>query len=151
MDRQQADLLVSALGQQLGLPELKLDEEATAIVVVGSQTIVMIGYHAQRGTIELAACLDEVALTGPALRDALAANFAWVGSEGATFAIDPRADALVLQRRCTAAQSADGGLFTAFEALVESAETWTKRLASSTADRPAEPAGAMPLGGMMRA
>lgn len=150
MDRQQADLLVSDLGRQLGLPEFRLDEEATAIIAVGDMTIVMVGYHAAQGTIELMVCLDEIALTGPVLRDALAANFAWAGSEGATFAIDPAADALVLQRRCSAAEAADGGLFAAFEALVAAAETWSQRLATSASDR----AGAdepMAAEGMLRA
>jgi hypothetical protein len=129
MDRQQADKLVRELGERLGLPELALEPNGVILVSIGGgETIVTVGHSESRGTLDLMICLDTINVSTRVMLDVLAANFAWTGTEGGTFAIDPVSRMLVLQRRCDDAGIANGGLFAAFETLVATAEAWRSRL-----------------------
>jgi hypothetical protein len=151
MDRQQADALVRELGVALGMPDLALDEAGTAVIAIGEgDAIVSVGFAQSAGTIELMICLDKIALTVPVMLEVLGANFAWIGSNGATFAIDGVSQALVLMRRCRAPDCANGGLFNAFGSLVATAEAWSERLVQSTS-QPTEQAGTSIPAGMVRA
>jgi hypothetical protein len=130
MDRQQVESAVRDLGARLGLPDLALDEEATTLVLSGD-ILVTLGHNAGAGTIELMACLDTVALSVPVMIEALSANFAWQGAQGANFAIVPGSESLVLRAHSTAEQAAGDGLLHALDALVTAAKTWSERLAPS--------------------
>jgi Tir chaperone protein (CesT) family len=154
MDRKQANALIQELGERVGLPQLSLDDAGTALVAIDDgAVIVTFGHNAKAGTIEMMTCLDEIAPSGEVLLEALSANFAWFGTNGATFAVDPNSDALVLQRRCNSADVANGGLFAALEALVASAAVWSKRLTQAAATPVQEsvvPTSSM-MSGMLRA
>jgi Tir chaperone protein (CesT) family len=150
MDRQQADLLVRELGQRLGLPELALDDGGAALIGIEGGPIVTIGYAVSTGTLELMTSLDKATLSPSVMRQALAANFAWTGTGGAAFAFDAISEALVLQRRCSMADAANGGLFAAMESLVAMAEGWSERLARSEAEQQ-EPSRTEIPAGMVRA
>jgi hypothetical protein len=154
MDKRQADALIHELGERMGLPNLALDAAGTALIAIDDGVVIVtLGYNTTAGTIEMMTCLDDIPPSGTVLMDALSANFAWIGTNGASFAVDPGSDALVLQRSCNAADVANGGLFTALEALVRSAEAWSRRLArpapQSADDR--ELSISPLMGGMLRA
>ena len=127
MDKQQADLRVRELGERMGLPELSLDHNNMATLAVEDGPRVMLGYAPASGMLELMICLDAIEVTPSIMNDVLAANFAWLHTGGGAFAIDAASQALVLQRRCSDADTANGGLLPALEALVAAAEAWRLR------------------------
>lgn len=148
MDRTQADGLVAALGGQLGIPELGLDEDGVATLVLegggvddgDAGMVLSLGHSPRAGTLDLMVCLDGTAPAGVQLAEVLTANFAWQATEGACFALEPSSGALVLQRRCTAE---DGPrLREIAEGLVAAAEAWAGRLGRAPADGEGPPAGA---------
>jgi hypothetical protein len=156
MTRGQADARVRELGERIGLPELALDEGGTAVIVIGQGgtvqggTIVSVGFAQSTGTLDLMICLDSVEPSLEVALEVLGANFAWMDTDGATFAIDPVSQALVLQHRCQAADATDGGLFAAFAALIETAEAWSERLSQAASHAEESPRTAAPAG-MVRA
>lgn len=153
MDRATADRLVAEFGARLGVPELALDDTGTCTFAVGAGAMLpTIGFNARTGSIDLMICLDEVVPAPDQLGQLLAANFAWLGSAGACFAIEPGSGALVLQRRCTAGDLAEG-LYPLLAGLVAAAEYWGALLAGATPPEPEAEMGEIrgSLLGMMRA
>jgi hypothetical protein len=143
MDRNQAEALVSRLGQVIGIADLALDDAGTCTMVIDNgAVIVSLGHNAAAGALDLMTCLDQVEPTPANLARLLQANFSWRGSGGATFALDPTGGAVMLQRRI--ADATDDELKAALEALVATAEAWIKRFPdqqtavddSATADVP---------------
>ena len=155
MDRSQADALVSELGEQLGIAGLALDESGSCTLAIDDGAVVLsLGHNPGASSIDLMICLDDIDTTRLQLRRVLLANFGWLTTAGASFALEPMSGALVLQRRCTAADLGHGGLRAVVESLVGSAEGWSKRLAaladSDGAGRPPEPEGVRFAAGMVR-
>jgi hypothetical protein len=143
MDRNQANALVSRLGEAIGIADLALDDGgACTLVIDNGAIIVSLGHNAAAGALDLMTCLDQVEPTPANLARLLQANFSWRGSGGATFALDPTGGAVMLQRRI--ADATDDELKAALEALVATAEAWIKRFPdqqtavddSATADVP---------------
>lgn len=154
MERATADRLVAEFGARLGVPDLKLDESGTCTFALGEGEILpTIGYNAGSRTIDLMICLDGVVPGATQLSDLMAANFAWLGSAGACFAIEPGSGALVLQHRCGTEELGEG-LYPLVAGLVAAAEHWGARLAEGEPSEPAEPAAVGPhtgFSGMLRA
>lgn len=140
MDRDQVAALIAQLGGEIGIPSLALDADGSCTLFIDDGgVIVSLGHNTVTGSIDLMVCLDAVEPAAVPLNLLLQANFAWRGSRGATFAIEPASGALVLQRRVTAADGAE--LRQALEELIDAAEAWSKRLASDVAPAAqAEPA-----------
>lgn len=149
MDRTQADALIGELGGQLGIPELALDGDGIATLVLegggdgdggDAGMVLSLGHSSRAGTLDLMVCLDGTVPAGAQLAEVLTANFAWQATDGACFALEPSSGALVLQRRCTAE---DGPrLRDLAEGLVAAAEAWAGRLERAPADAEGPPAGA---------
>lgn len=132
MERSQADALITELGETLGIVGLALDDGGSCTLFIDDgAVIVSIGHNAAAKTIDLMVCLDAVEPGSAPLNRLLQANFAWRGSLGATFAIEPASGALVLQRRVTAADA--GELRQTLEDLVAAAESWAKQLGADDA------------------
>jgi hypothetical protein len=130
MDSARAEALVAELGQQLGIEALALDKRGTCTLAIDEGAlIVTLGHNARTGSIDLMVCLDEVEPSGLQLVRILGANFGWLETAGATFALEPGSGALVLQRRCLGQELEHGGLRRAVEALVATADGWSRRLA----------------------
>jgi hypothetical protein len=148
MDRGQADVLLSDLAGQMGIPALKLDDNGMCVLSFDDgKTIVSIGFNARAGAIDLMACLDELTSSPDRVAEALFANFD-TGPRGLVVAAEPSTGALVVQRRYYGPDLGDGGLPGAVAAFVDDAEAWTRRLgaieAEETVERPAVPS--TPLG-----
>lgn len=130
MDRAQADLLVAELGRQLGIERLVLDEHGSCTLAIDEgAVIVSLGHSPQAGSIDLMVCFDEVEPSGPQLARLLAANFGWLATDGAAFALEPGSGALVVQRRWPGPNAGQGSLRSALESLVAVAEAWSRELA----------------------
>ena len=130
MDRTRAEALVADLGQQLGIEALALDERGTCTLAIDEgAVIVTLGHNTRTGSIDLMVCLDEVEPSTTQLVRVLGANFGWLETAGATFALEPGSGAMVLQRRCHGPELDHGGLRRAVEALVATADGWSRRLA----------------------
>ncbi len=130
MDRTRAEALVAELGQQLGIEGLVLDERGTCTLAINEgAVIVTLGHNPRTGSIDLMACLDEVEPSTTQLVRVLGANFGWLETAGATFALEPGSGALVLQGRCLGPALDHGGLRRAVETLVATADGWSRRLA----------------------
>jgi hypothetical protein len=139
MDRAQAEALVTELGQQLGIESLALDARGSCTLAIDEEAVIVtIGHKARTGTIDLMICLDEIEATGARLVRVLGANFAWLGTGGATFALEPGSGALILQRRLVDQELQHGGLGRALQSLVAMAETWTRQLATIKDAGPAD-------------
>lgn len=132
MDRNDADRLVADLGRKLGLPDLALDEAGTCILATEDGTMIpTLGHNAGAGSIDLMLCLDEV-VPGPAqLGGLMAGNFGWPG--GLCFATEPASGALVVQRRCSAHDLAEG-LLPVLTGLVGAARAVAERLAQQASE-----------------
>ncbi len=131
MDRGRAEALVAELGQQLGIKGLALDRRGSCTLAIDDgAVIVTVGHNARTGSIDLMICLDEVEPSGTQLARVLAANFGWLDTAGATFALEPGSGALVLQRRCIGPELDHGGLHPVLAGLVATAEAWSRRLAA---------------------
>ncbi len=143
MDAGQANVLVAELGRQLGIADLALDEGATCTLFVDDgAVIVSFGFNKTAQAIDLMICLDAVEPATAPLALLLRANFSWLGSRGATFAIEPASGALVLQRRVAGNAVHVAELRQALEELVAAADAWAKRLAAETAAAGEAPASA---------
>jgi hypothetical protein len=128
MDRNQAEALVSRLGEAIGIADLALDDGGTCTLAIDNGAIIVsLGHNAAAGALDLMTCLDQVEPTPANLARLLQANFSWRGSGGATFALDPTGGAVMLQRRIADAKATDDELKAALEALVATAEAWIKR------------------------
>ncbi len=127
----QAGALLGELGEQLGLGALTFDEQhRCAVDVDGGAISIDLTFAPPVGAFDLMVDLGEVELSPARLTALLAANFCWLGAEGAAFALDPLSGALVLQRRCVEDELVHGGLRTAFEQLVHHARAWPDRIAA---------------------
>ena len=137
MDKAQAQAAVGDLARELGMADASLGEAGHCLLAIDDGAVLVhLGYNPSAGAIDLMICLDEVTPSPADVARLMTANFAWVESAGATFALEPQSGALVVARRCNAADIGNSGLRRALEALVEVAETWSKRLANSSAVEP---------------
>ncbi len=131
MNRGQADIVVSDLAKELGIPGLALDEDGFGLLAIDEgRVIVAIGHNAARGSIDLMACLDTVDPTPARISRALAANFT-LDPDGPVLAADPSTGAFVLQQRVVRTDLPDGGFPGVVARFVEHAETWAERLAGN--------------------
>jgi hypothetical protein len=150
MDRNQANALVSRLGETIGIADLALDDSGTCTLVIDNGAVILnLGHNAAAGALDLMTCLDQVEPTPANLARLMQANFGWRGSGGATFALDPAGGAVMLQRRISDLGVTDGEMTAALEGLVAAAEAWTRRLLDHrTSESAAAPADVSPLGSM---
>lgn len=125
-ERATPDELLSSLGQRLGIDGLRFSEEGLCELIFdgGLRTITM---H-QRGNWLSAIQLQSHPLpAGDTLASqALAANFLWRGTNGATLALDSE-QRLWAQRSPATAQPDTNDLLANLETLLDLAEAWQAR------------------------
>jgi hypothetical protein len=133
MDRSQANAQISHLGQDLGLPDLALDEGGVCMITVGDDALVVSLGHDAAGGVRVMVCLNDVTPAGAQLAELMAANFGGAQTEGGTFALAPVTGALVLQRRCGTDDLQAGGLTAVVVGLATAARAWRARLQEKSA------------------
>ena len=156
MDKAQAEAAVGELSQRLGISGVSLGEAGNCLLAIDDGAVLVhLGYNPGAASIDLMLCLDEIRPSPADLARLMTANFAWIGTDGATFALEPQTGALVVARRCNASDIVNHGLQRALESLVGVAEAWSKRLARSAAmdggDEETSPEARTPAMGVIRA
>lgn len=142
MSRRSTAHLLEALGTDLGIAGLHLDDEGRCTLAFDDVRVTF-EFDEQRGQVFLYAGLGILPADAPAalLERLLGANLFWRGTGGATLGLDEGSRRLVLVQ----AVASDTINETAFRAVVErfvaTAETWMGR----AAEPPGEKVEAMPM------
>lgn len=115
-----ASILFSELGQQIGIETLGFDEEGSCTLAFDDEIVIT---FLSSETLVYAVCYvgdwDGQAAIAAKL---LAANFAWKETQGATLAIEPGSNRIVLCRQWVLAELQVGELIEGIEAVVNVAE-----------------------------
>ena len=95
--------LFEDFAQKVNAPDLKLNEDGEAMVIMGEDLVVNVHYNEDRGEIlvySIVADMDVVEDREGLLERMMRANFFWIGSEGFTLSLDSDSDrVLVIDRR----------------------------------------------------
>jgi hypothetical protein len=140
MDATQAARQIAELARQMGMDDVELDEDGTALLVVDEGLwVVAIGHHPGEAGLRLVICADNLLPTPEQAVQLMKTHFSWGDSAGITFALEPDSGALVLQRQVSDAQLAAETLSAIVTAMIDSAESLVDAL--TTAQAAAEMAG----------
>ena len=118
--------LFEQLGRDIGLDGMQPDEEGYLALQTEASTPV----HCQveDGKLMLLAPLGQLPAgekQAPAMKKLLAANALWEGTGGATLAVEPTSDQVLLARRWTAAELEETGLHSPLETFLSVMQHWT--------------------------
>lgn len=105
MARHHIDELLINLARQLEMDDLRLDDGNHCILKIEDGPDLHLEYFDDEDLVVLAAALEPVAeaLRPAAYRMLLKANFMWQGTAGATLALNPDSDAVIVQHKLVAA------------------------------------------------
>ena len=125
-----ADGLLAALAQQVGLPELRFDDDGHCAVAF-DEIVVNFELEPPSGQLFLYA---DVGPAPPGLpeslyRRLLAANLLWTGTGRATLSLDEQGQRFVLAHALPAARVSNIDFVEAVESFVNIAETWRGKIA----------------------
>lgn len=126
--------LLQELGRQLGIPELSADETGHCTLSIDGAWALHIAWHEARNCVQCLTDLGGLPLHGreALMAQLLAANALFTGTQGATLALDPTREQVVLCREI----GLTGLDYIAFEkgleAFIEQAEHWRARLDSAS-------------------
>lgn len=140
MDSMQITNGLAHLGEHLGIEALALDEQGIcSLAIDDGRWIVSIGHSTGESSLRLMLCVDELVPDERQAYRLLAANFAWQGGDGATFALAPDSGALILQRNVSSDELCAGQLPPILEGLLATAGHWMERLADTPSLEPGAP------------
>lgn len=133
------DDLLDQLGRSLGLPMLGTDELGVCMLVFDERTTVNLTLDPLCGELlswcELGNVDAGLQDADARLRQLLRANLFWRGTRGATLAMMPGTDAVILARRWPMEGMTVDRLRVGIDAMVETADSLVPRLAGATSNR----------------
>lgn len=125
-----ADHLLTALGRQVGITDLRLDDTGCCAL---SFDATVVNFEADEETQRLFLYADvgdaPEHLTEALYRDLLAANLLWRGTGGATLSLDERRRRFVLAHAVPVERISDADFVETVERFADIAETWARRIA----------------------
>lgn len=130
MGRSAADRLLAALGLQVGITDLGLDDAGCCVLSFDSTVV---NFEADEETHRLFLYADvgdaPLHLTEALYRDLLAANLLWRGTGGATLSLDDTRRRFVLAHAVPVDRISDADFVETVERFADIAETWARRVA----------------------
>lgn len=146
MGQNEAAGLLAALGQQVGIAGLALDE-AGCCVLAFDDVVLHFEADEQSGRLFLYAGLGDAPdrLAEAFYRELLAANLMWQGTGGATLSLDPDGRRFVLGHAVPVDRITEVDFVATVERFVDIAETWRRRIAEA-GSQPAGPIEPAPAG-----
>ncbi len=146
MGQNEAAGLLAALGRQVGIAELALDE-AGCCVLAFDDVVLHLEADEQSGRLFLYADLGDApdGLGEAFHRELLAANLMWQGTGGATLSLDPAGRRFVLGHAVPVDRIGEVDFVATVERFVDIAEIWQRRIADA-GSQPAEPVEPPPAG-----
>lgn len=135
MTTSRAGMMIGELGALIGLPDLSFDADGDCGLTVDDTLSVDISHLPAEDAFLFGADLGRPAEPlDPALAAAmLDANFFWRGTAGATLGLDRESGAAVLIETVPLAGADAAGLHARLRAFVETARTWSDRIAGRIA------------------
>ncbi len=125
-------------GQRFGLPGLVPDADGHCELRFDGKYAVHLQHDADQNTLTLYTVVGPVppAAKLAAYEMLLRANLFWLGTDGATFGLDPQSGAVFLSRRMGLGEFTAASLEAALQSLVDNAEHWAKELEHAGKDSP---------------
>ena len=114
------EILFAELGKQIGIESLAFDEEGSCTLAFDEDLVVT--FLAANDDLYAVCYVADLPEDKHKAIDLLNANFAWKGTQGATYAIEPGSNRVVLCRQWDASSLQIGQLVNDLEALVNVAE-----------------------------
>ncbi|HMR30297.1 MAG TPA: type III secretion system chaperone [Geminicoccaceae bacterium] len=144
MEHAGAERLLAAVGQQIGIAELALDD-AGCCALSFDDVVVNFEADAESERLFLYAEVGDApeGLAEALYRDILAANLLWQGTGGATLSLDAAGRRFVLGHAVPVGRIGEVDFVTTVERFVDIAETWRRRIAE-TGPQSAEPIVPLP-------
>jgi hypothetical protein len=129
-----AQALAEGLARALGVEDLAFDpEDGSLTLELDGHILVSIAVDGGGETLTLFAPITAERLVDPDLAwRALEANFLWLGTTGATLAVEPSSGQLVLHRRLPLDGLDDPALISALEAFAAQAASWGGAMAAAS-------------------
>ena len=127
--RNKADQLVATLGGTLGIDDLALDEAGYALLVFDGTIVVNMELDPVGERMLFYCFLTQLPEEPPAslLKEALAANLLWHGTQGATLALEEYGNGLTLCHAEALAPLDDNRLEDVLDVFVQTASDWQKK------------------------
>jgi hypothetical protein len=126
-NRQQAETLLSQLGNSLGIPQLAFDTRNACLLMFDRVTTVNIVFEPNSAALLLMSYLGPTPNSG-GLKAMLAANYLWRATQGSTLALDPTAQSVALIARFESSQLEYERFRSALTVFVDAAEHWRQEL-----------------------
>jgi len=127
-----ADSLLKVLAQQVGIPELALDESSCCVLAFDE---VVINFEADASSQRLFLYADvgdaPEGLPESLYRELLEANLMWGGTGGATLSLDGSARRFMLAHGVPVGRTSDVDFLATVETFVDIVECWRTRIAES--------------------
>lgn len=114
------EILFAELGKQIGIESLAFDEEGSCTLAFDEDLVVT--FLASNDDLYAVCYVADLQAGSGKAEQLLNANFAWKGTQGATYAIEPGSNRVVLCRQWDASRLQIGQLVSDLEALVNVAE-----------------------------
>ena len=136
--------LIRALGADVGIPDLALDE-AHCCTLAFDSVVVTFELDESSDQLFLYASLGPIPAAGSRVfEELLEGNLLWKDTGGATLSLDRQGDRVMLHQGVPAERLSEVAFNAAVERFVNVAEVWTQRVSEGAA-QPREEAGAPPL------
>lgn len=127
------DLVVSEFAESLGLDD-GLDGEGKLVLLIEERWLVTLAVDQDRSDLVVFAKIsDEAPRSAESLRSLLKANFLWRATNGATLAMEPESEALVLHRRLESETLTTAQLRADVEDVLRAVQTWQTIVAGEMA------------------
>ncbi|WP_323000201.1 type III secretion system chaperone [Castellaniella sp.] len=133
MSQQNIQILLQRIGQQVGIPDLGLDDDDTCQIRIDSTRDIALEFLPSSEQLILTAyCGQLPARQRTAILEQISdANFHWVGTGGGTLSTQSESGAVYLQFREPTAQMDQPRLEQLLQALIQNAEYWGAQLAAA--------------------
>ncbi|PTY04508.1 hypothetical protein DB346_03475 [Verrucomicrobia bacterium LW23] len=143
MSRENLEILIERLSEDLGLGDLRLDPELDACGFVADGRLdVLIEFDDASASVILTATIGDLPVEnrGAVLQDLLDANYYAIGSGGGTFATNSDLGKVYLQIRESTAQLDKTRLVQLVQSLLNTGDAWQERLTGGAAAAGSAPA-----------
>ncbi len=125
-----ANQFIKDLGAILTVPDMELNEQNSCVLLFDNDIVLNVEYDSVNERMLLYVYLDDLPEENaePLLREALAGNFFWYRTRGATLSLEEGTGGLVLIYSHALSELDSGTFETIVENFVQTAEDWKKRI-----------------------
>lgn len=127
--------MIQALGRKMSVDDIDFGSDRTVVLSIDSAMSLAIGFEQEFNTLTLFSPINgSNSCTGNQLKTMLISNFMWQATQGATLAVDPATDYVVMHLRLPLAQLTQEKFDQHVETFVNVLQKFTRLLAEGTLD-----------------